>query len=86
MAFWGRNARWIRAEEPGVISAGTTVASTVTKPRASRRMRSYRISSIMETVSRALAIFSVTKGDVKQGIIAAANFGRDADCLGATVG
>ncbi|MHC4426191.1 MAG: ADP-ribosylglycohydrolase family protein [Planctomycetota bacterium] len=53
---------------------------------ASRRMKSYRISSIMETVSRALAIFSVTKGNVKQGIIAAANFGRDADCLGATVG
>jgi ADP-ribosylglycohydrolase len=53
---------------------------------ASRRMRSYRISSIMETVSRALAVFSVTKGNVKQGIIAAANFGRDADCLAATVG
>jgi hypothetical protein len=53
---------------------------------ASRRMKSYRISSIMETVSRALAIFSVTEGNVKQGIIAAANFGRDVDCLAATVG
>ncbi len=54
--------------------------------RASLRMKSYRISSIMETVCRALAIFSVTKGNVKQGIIAAANFGRDTDCLAATVG
>ncbi len=53
---------------------------------ASRRMKSYGISSIMETVSRGLAIFSVTKGNVKQGIIAAANFGRDTDCLAATVG
>lgn len=53
---------------------------------ASRRMKSYRISSIMETVSRALAVFSVTKGDVRRGIIAAANFGRDADCVAATVG
>jgi len=52
----------------------------------SRRMKSYRISSIMETVGRALAIFSVTRGNVRQGIIAAANFGRDADCVAATVG
>jgi len=51
-----------------------------------RIMKSYRIASIMETVGRALAIFQVTKGDVKQGVIAAANFGRDADCLAATVG
>jgi len=51
-----------------------------------RIMKSYGIASIMETVGRALAIFQVTKGDVKQGIIAGANFGRDADCLAATVG
>jgi hypothetical protein len=53
---------------------------------AARRMKSYRISSIMETVSRALAVFSATKGNVEQGIIVAANFGRDADCVAATVG
>ena len=40
----------------------------------------------METVGRALAIFRITGGDVKQGIIAGANFGRDADCLAASVG
>ena len=50
------------------------------------RMKSYGPASIMETVGRALAVFLVTKGDVKQGIIAGANFGRDADCLAATVG
>jgi ADP-ribosylglycohydrolase len=53
---------------------------------ASRRIKSYRISSIMETVSRALAVFSLTRGNVQQGIIAAANFGRDTDCVAATVG
>ena len=64
-----------------------TVYADETSPYcASRRMKSYRISSIMETVSRALAIFSVTRGNVRQGIIAAANFGRDADCVAATVG
>jgi hypothetical protein len=49
-------------------------------------MTSYRISSIMETVGRALAIFMVTDGHVRQGVIASANFGRDTDCLAATVG
>ncbi|MFC1763535.1 ADP-ribosylglycohydrolase family protein [Planctomycetota bacterium] len=49
-------------------------------------MKSYGIASIMETVGRALAIFLVTKGNVKEGVIAGANFGRDADCLAATVG
>jgi len=58
-----------------------------TSPYCSARwMKSYRLSSIMETVGRALAVFLVTNGNVKQGIIAAANFGRDADCLTATVG
>lgn len=58
-----------------------------TSPYCSTRwMKSYRLSSIMETAGRALAVFLVTNGDVKQGIIASANFGRDADCLAATVG
>ena len=49
-------------------------------------MKSYGIASIMETVGRALAIFLVTEANVKEGVIAGANFGRDADCLAATVG
>ena len=49
-------------------------------------MKSYGIASIMETVGRAMAIFLVTKANVKEGVIAGANFGRDADCLAATVG
>ena len=48
------------------------------------RMKTYHASSIYETVTKALAVFSATKGNVKDAIIVAINFGRDTDCLGAT--
>jgi len=51
---------------------------------ANARMKTYHASSIYETVTKALAVFSATKGNVKDAIIVAVNFGRDTDCLGAT--
>ena len=51
---------------------------------ANARMQHYRASSIYETVTKALAVFAATKGNVKDAIIVAINFGRDTDCLGAT--
>jgi len=51
---------------------------------ANARMKSYHASSIYETVTKALAVFSATKGNVKDAIVVAVNFGRDTDCLGAT--
>ena len=51
---------------------------------ANARMKSYHASSIYETVTKALAVFSATKGNVKDAIVVAVNFGRDTDCLGAS--
>lgn len=51
---------------------------------ANARMKSYYASSIYETVTNALAVFSATKGNVKDAIVVAVNFGRDTDCLGAS--
>jgi ADP-ribosylglycohydrolase len=48
------------------------------------RMKTYHASSIYETVTKALAVFYATKGNVKDAIVVAVNFGRDTDCLGAT--
>ncbi len=48
------------------------------------RMKTYHASSIYETVTKALAVFAATKGNVKEAIVVAINFGRDTDCLGAT--
>ena len=51
---------------------------------ADKRMEHYRASSIYETVTKALAIFVGTKGNVKQSVIVAVHFGRDTDCLAAS--
>jgi len=51
---------------------------------ADKRMEHYRASSIYETVTKALAIFAATKGNVKDAVIVAVNFGRDTDCLAAS--
>jgi ADP-ribosylglycohydrolase len=51
---------------------------------ANARMKSYHASSIYETVTKALAVFYATKGNVKDAIVVAVNFGRDTDCLGAS--
>jgi len=48
------------------------------------RMKTYPASSIYETVTKAMAVFAATKGNVKEAIVVAVNFGRDTDCLGAT--
>ncbi len=51
---------------------------------ADARMKHYRASSIYETVTKGLAVFAATKGNVKDAIIVSVNFGRDTDCLAAT--
>ena len=51
---------------------------------ANVRMKTYHASSIYETVTKALAVFAATKGNVKEAIVVAINFGRDTDCLGAS--
>ncbi len=43
-------------------------------------------SNAVEAASEALALFLVTEGDVEMSIIAAANFGRDTECIACTVG
>jgi len=51
---------------------------------ADARMQHYRASSIYETVTKGLAVFAATKGNVKDAIVVSVNFGRDTDCLAAT--
>jgi len=42
--------------------------------------------SAAEALAETYALFKLTNGDFKQGVIAAANFGRDADTLAALIG
>ncbi len=46
----------------------------------------YALSYADEIVTKAFAIFKVTKGDPRAAIIAAVNFGRDTDCLASIAG
>jgi len=46
----------------------------------------YALSYADEIVTKAFAIFKVTKGNPGQAIIAAVNFGRDTDCLASIAG
>jgi ADP-ribosylglycohydrolase len=51
---------------------------------ADKRMKHYQASSIYETVTKSLAVFAATGGNVRDAIVVAVNFGRDTDCLGAS--
>jgi ADP-ribosylglycohydrolase len=46
----------------------------------------YGMAQANEIVSKGLAIFALTKGDPKEAIVTAVNFGRDTDCLAAIAG
>jgi ADP-ribosylglycohydrolase len=46
----------------------------------------YGMSQANEIVSKGLAIFALTKGDPREAILTAVNFGRDTDCLAAVAG
>jgi ADP-ribosylglycohydrolase len=46
----------------------------------------YGLAQAHEIVSKGLAIFAMHKGDPKESIITAVNFGRDTDCLAAVAG
>lgn len=46
----------------------------------------YGLSQANEIVAKGLAVFAITKGDPKQAVLTAVNFGRDTDCLAAVAG
>lgn len=43
-------------------------------------------AAVEEAIPQAFALFLLSKGDFRKGIILAANFGRDADTIGAIIG
>jgi ADP-ribosylglycohydrolase len=47
------------------------------------RYFNYGMSQANEIVSKGLAVFAVCRGDPKEAILTAVNFGRDTDCLAA---
>lgn len=48
--------------------------------------QTYGVATANEIVAKGLAIFALHKGDPREAIITAVNFGRDTDCLAAVAG
>jgi len=46
----------------------------------------YGMSQANEIVSKGLAVFAITRGNPREAILTAVNFGRDTDCLAAVAG
>lgn len=46
----------------------------------------YPYADGVEAAAEAIALFYITKGDVREGIIGATNLGRDTDCIGGMLG
>lgn len=46
----------------------------------------YPYADGVETAAEAIALFAITKGDVRDGMIGATNLGRDTDCIGGMLG
>jgi ADP-ribosylglycohydrolase len=50
------------------------------------RYFNYGLSQANEIVAKGLAVFAMSKGNPRQAILTAVNFGRDTDCLAAVAG
>jgi ADP-ribosylglycohydrolase len=48
--------------------------------------QTYGLATAHEIVGKGLALFAYFEGDPREAVIAACNFGRDTDCLGAIAG
>ncbi|MFQ5762728.1 MAG: ADP-ribosylglycohydrolase family protein, partial [Candidatus Bathyarchaeia archaeon] len=78
------------------VSRALKLASKHTDPMAMRdefyefyeggRYFNYGQSQANEVVSKGLAVFAISRGDPKEAILTAVNFGRDTDCLAAVAG
>ncbi|PKL11680.1 MAG: hypothetical protein CVV52_13010 [Spirochaetae bacterium HGW-Spirochaetae-8] len=76
----------------GIIDEALDLASKYPDTKAIREpirkhfMPTYPYADGVETAAEAIALFAITKGDVREGMIGATNLGRDTDCIGGMLG
>lgn len=58
----------------------------IREPIRKHFMPTYPYADAVETAAEALALFWITEGDVREGLIGATNIGRDTDCIGGMLG
>lgn len=59
---------------------------SIREPIRRHFMPTYPYADAVETAAEAIALFAITKGDVREGMIGATNLGRDTDCIGGMLG
>lgn len=59
---------------------------SIREPIRKHFMPTYPYADAVETAAEALALFWITKGDVREGLIGATNIGRDTDCIAGMLG
>ena len=76
----------------GILDEALEIARRYPDPRDIREpirqhfMPTYPYADGVETAAEAIALFALTRGDVREGMIAATNLGRDTDCIGGMLG
>lgn len=58
----------------------------IREPIRKHFMPTYPYADGMETAAEVMALFYITKGDVRDGMIGSTNLGRDTDCIGGMLG
>jgi ADP-ribosylglycohydrolase len=73
-------------DEALAIAAAHPDIRAMREPIRAHFAPTYPYADAVETAAEAMALFQVTGGDVRQGLIGATNLGRDTDCIGGMLG
>lgn len=85
MAHVGQNTREI-LEETLEIAQRYPDVRAIREPIRQHFMPTYPYADAVETAAEAIALFWITEGDVRNGLVGATNLGRDTDCIAGCLG
>jgi ADP-ribosylglycohydrolase len=85
MAYVGQHTREIIEETLEIASRHPDIRE-IREPIRQHFMPTYPYADGVETAAEALALFWITKGDVREGLVGATNIGRDTDCIAGCLG
>lgn len=85
LAHVSAHAREI-VEETLEIAHAYPDIKAIREPIREHFMPTYPYADGLETAAEVMALFYITKGDVREGMIGATNLGRDTDCIGGMLG
>jgi ADP-ribosylglycohydrolase len=73
-------------DEALAIARESPDIKAVREPIRAHFAPTYPYADAVETAAEAMALFWITKGDVREGLIGATNLGRDTDCIAGMLG